>query len=327
MQQVQFNAYGTPEVLQLLEVDMPQPQTGELLIRIEAAGVNYSDVLRRKNTYFMPTPLPFVLGAEAVGNVVDIGGGTETHLKIGDRVLAMLPYGGGYAEYVAVAAQYCIPLPPHVDSDAATAIFVQGSTAHLILDEKAGDVRGKSVLVHAAAGGVGSLLVQLAKLVGAKKVIAAASSDEKLATARHLGADAAVNYSNSGWAKEVIAANDGNKVDLILEMVGGDIYAQCFECLAAGGKVVVYGAAGGQKGFVHSEHFVDESQSVEGFNLAFFIQHKMQKWQESLGAVIGLVAEGKLKVNVKDIFPLREVALAHTLLEGRLTTGKVVLKP
>jgi NADPH:quinone reductase len=328
MQQVQMSAYGKPDVLQLATVAIPQPKAGEVLLKVEAAGVNYSDVLRRKNTYFMPTPLPFVLGAEAVGEIVAVGEGVDAPpFQVGNRVLAILPHGGGYSEYVAAIAQYCVPLPPHLDAAEATAIFVQGSTAHLMLHQVVRDVEGKSILIHAAAGGVGSILVQLAKLAGASTVIGTGSSDKKLAAIRAFGADHAVNYTQAGWAKRVIEAHDNQKVDLIFEMVGGNIYTESFECLATGGTMVVYGAASGEKGHVHSEHFVDESQTVAGFNLAFFIQHRTELWQQSLGAIISLMAEGKLTISVKDTFSLHDVAEAHTLLEGRQTTGKVVLKP
>ena len=287
MRQIQISEYGAPDVLKLVEVSIPQPKTGELLIKVEAAGVNYADVLRRKNNYFMPTPLPYVLGTEAVGKISAVGKGIDSAaFQIGNTVLAILPSGGGYSEYVSAADEFCVPLPPQIDAGEATAIFVQGSTAYLILHQVAGEIAGKSILVHAAAGGVGSILVQLAKLGGAAKVIAASSSDEKLAAARSFGADAIVNYSNAGWTKKVIEANGGKKVDLILEMVGGEIYTQSFECLEKGGSIIVYGAASGEKGFVHSEHFVDESQTLLSFNLAYFIQNKMNLWQEALGAII-----------------------------------------
>lgn len=323
-----MNAYGTPNVLTIIETAVPTPQPGEILLKVEAIGVNYSDVLRRKNTYFMPTPLPYILGAEAVGEIVGLGEGVPpVPFGIGSRVLAILPNGGGYSEYIAAQAQFCVPLPPNIDAATASAIFVQGSTAHLMVHQVAKDLQGKSVLIHAAAGGVGSLLVQLAKMAGAARIIATGSSDAKLNIARTLGADAAVNYAQKNWATKVIEANQGQKVDVIFEMVGGEIYLQSFECLAAGGTMIVYGAASGQKGVIHSEHFVDENQTVTGFNLAHYIQHKMGIWQESLGAMIGLLAEGKIRVHVGQTFALAEAAKAHEELESRNTTGKIVLKP
>ncbi len=327
MKQVQIHAYGSAEVLKPMEVNEPKPKPGEVLINVETIGVNYSDILRRRNEYFLPTPLPYVLGTEAVGEVVALGEGVNVPgVEIGARVLAALPSGGGYAECVAAPAHFCIPLPSNIASVDATAIFVQGSTAYLILYEVAKEMAGKTILVHAAAGGVGSLLVQLAKLGGAK-VIAAASSTEKLDVARVMGADAGVDYTKADWTAKVIAASGGEKVDLVLEMVGGEIYTQSFDCLKQGGTMIVYGAASGQKGLMHSEHFVDESHNLLSFNLAHFIKHKAQAWQAGLGALIGLLAEGKLRVRVDHQFALAEVATAHRQIEERLTTGKVVLIP
>lgn len=326
MQQIQFSEYGTVDVLKLVESTPPMPGTGEVLLQIEAIGVNYSDILRRRNSYFLPTPLPFVPGTEAVGTVISVGdqvGGPAA--EIGTRVLAALPDGGGYADQVIAPAHFCIPLPPNIDSVAATAIFVQGSTAWLTLHAIAGELQGKAVLVHAAASGVGSLQVQLAKRAGAR-VIATASSAEKLAVARALGADAIVNYSETGWPERVIEANDG-KVDVVLEMVGGTIYEQSFHCLKQGGRMVVFGAASGQKGFVHSEHFVDMSHSLLSFNLAHFIEQRPAEWQTGLGELIGLLAEEQLQVQTDYRFPLAEAATAHRQMEARKTTGKVVLLP
>lgn len=308
------------------EAEVPRPDKEEVLIKVEAAGVNYSDILRRKNTYFMPTPLPYVLGAEVVGVIEEVGSGNEmSNLQMGQRVLAILPSGGGYSEYVTAKFQYCVPLPEHIDSMAATAIFVQGSTAHLILNKIVGNVSEKTILVHAGAGGVGSILIQLAKLAGARVI--ATSSTSKLEKAKSFGADVIVDYSAANWSTKVIEANMGNKVDLILEMVGGHIYEESFKCLATMGSMIVYGSASGKKGLIHSEHFVDESHNLLSFNLAHFIQYRMSDWQESLGAVIGLLAEGKLKIDTSHQFALEDAAKAHQAIERRETTGKVVLLP
>lgn len=325
MKQIVMNAYGATEVLELMNIPTPSPKAGELLIEVTAAGVNFSDILRRKNTYFMPTPTPYVLGAEVVGIVSEVG---EEHLKErfpkGSKVLAILPAGGGYASHVVAEATYCIPLPPHVDSKQATAIFVQGSTAHLLLHQVAPKVADKTVLIHAAAGGVGSIWVQLAKLAGAK-VIAASSNQQKLAKAKELGADILVDYTQADWVEQLIAQNDGKKVDVIFEMVGGKIYEQCIEALNPGGSLVVYGSASGQNGYIHSERFVDENQQLLSFNLAHYIQHQPQVWQAALGEVIGLLASQKLQIAVPHVYPLEAVKQAHQDLENRKTIGKVVL--
>lgn len=328
MKQVQMHAYGAPEVLQLADVDRPDVQPETILIAVKAAGVNFSDILRRRNTYFMPTPLPYVLGAEAVGVVVETGPGVDAQVyPKGSLVLAILPQGGAYSEYVVAPAMFCVPLPPHLDAFAASGIFVQGCTAHLLLHQVAGSIEGKTILVHAGASGVGSLLLQMARLAGAGRLISTASTPEKRKAAQKFGADAVVDYTQTDWPDAVIAANGGQKVDLILEMVGGDVYAQSFSCLAQGGSMVVYGAASGQKGFIHSEHFVDESHHLQGFNLAHFIGTKMDLWQASLGAVIGMLAVGQIQVETSYQFALQDAMEAHRQIEARQTIGKVVLIP
>ncbi len=326
MKQVQLTGYGTPDVLKLIDTAIPQPKEGEVLIKVEAIGVNFSDTLRRRNHYFQTTHLPYVLGSEAVGEIISVGEDVIEPYAIGARVLAMLPHGGGYAEYVAAIAQYCVPLPPNIDSTTATAIFVQGSTAQLMISQVAKNIEGKTVLINAAAGGVGSLLVQLAKLNGAK-VIAASSSDDKLKVARANGADATVNYSTAGWSEKVKRANDGKGVDVAFEMVGGDVYNETIKSLAQGGHLIVYGCASGVQGVIHPEYFVDENISQSGFNLAFYITTKRQVWQEALATVIGLMAQGKLKIDTPKTFQLKDVAEAHRQIEARQTTGKVVLIP
>jgi NADPH2:quinone reductase len=324
MLQVQLSRYGSPDELKLVETTIPQPQAGEVLIKVKAIGVNYSDTLRRRNLYFQPTPLPYVLGSEAVGEIVSVGEGVAAPYVAGATVLAILPFGGGYAEYITGIAQYCVPLPPGIDAKTATAIFVQGSTAQLMISQVARELTGKTVLINASAGGVGSLLVQLAKLHGAK-VIAASSTHEKLELARANGADETVNYSLPGWSEKVKALNNGAGVDIAFEMVGGEVYNETVKSLAQGGQVVVYGCASGVQGNIHPEYFVDENISQSGFNLAFYITTRMQAWQEALGTVIGLVAQGKLKIETSHTFQLKDVAEAHRKIEARQTTGKVVL--
>lgn len=324
IKQVGFSEYGQPDVLKLVEAEMPKPKTGEVLIKVSAIGVNYSDILHRKNTYFMPTPLPYVLGAEVVGIIEQVGEGVTEPYLIGARVLAILPQGGGYSTYVTAIALYCVPLPPNIDDKTATAIFVQGSTAQLMVSQIAKDLRDKTVLVNAAAGGVGSILVQLAKLNGAK-VIGAGSNDNKLKSASSLGADIVVNYAKPDWSEEVKKATKNKGVDFVFEMVGGDVYNESINCLSQGGTLIVYGCASGMQGNIHPEHFVDENITQSGFNLAFYIQNKMQIWQEALGTIIGLLVQGQLKIDTPKTFFLDNAAEAHKQIEARQTTGKVVL--
>lgn len=326
IQQIRFTEYGTPEVLEIVEVDRPEPGPGEVLIQVEAAGINYSDLMRRRNTYFMPTPLPYVPGVEAAGTIVAAGDGVDAPFVPGTRVLAILPYGGGYANYVTNSVQFCVPLPPQISAADATAIFVQGTTAQLMMTHLAGDVAGKTVLVHAAAGGVGSLLAQLAQRAGAR-VIGTVGSSTKFDAARAYGCDTVINYSQADWPEQIVAANDGEKLDLIFEMVGGNIFQRSFECLRTLGKMIVYGTAGSELGHVSSEDLINNGHSVAAFNLAYFIDERMTDWQESLGRITELLAAGDLKVSIGESYALSDAAAAHRCIEERRSTGKVVLVP
>lgn len=259
--QLRFYDFGGPEMLRLETIELPEPGAGEALIRVEAAGVNYSDILRRKNQFFLPTPLPHAPGTEAVGVIVK-SGDDRPGFRAGDRVLAILPTGGGCADFALAPTQYCVPLPPGIDSKTATAIFVQGSTAHLIVHEVLpADISGKSVLVHAAAGGVGSLLLQLARMKGAY-VIAAASAPAKLQVARELGADVCIDCSKADWTKAALAANHDRKVDFVLEASGGQMCLLSFEVLEDGGTLVVYGSTSRQNAMLPSESFVDHNHNL-----------------------------------------------------------------
>lgn len=326
MMQVELSQFGSPDELKLVERKIPLPKSGEVIIKTEAIGVNYADILRRRNQYFQPTPLPYVLGAEAVGKIIAVGEGVGEPYSVGTKVLAILPGGGGYSEYVAAIAQYCIILPPNIEAKTATAIFVQGSTAQLMIAQVAKNVKGKSVLINAASGGVGSILVQLAKLNGAK-VIAASSNADKLHIAKANGADITLNYSEPNWSEKLKAANNGKGVDIAFEMVGGEVYNETIKSLAQGGQLIIYGCASGVQGNIHPEYFVDQNITQSGFNLAFYIGNKMQLWQEVMGTVIGLIVQGQLKIQTPKTFALTDAAEAHRQIENRKTTGKVVLTP
>ena len=193
-----------------------------------------------------------------------------------------------------------------------------------MISELAGDLKNKSVLITAAAGGVGSLLVQLAAEQGAK-VFAACSSQEKLQVAKTHGAAVLIDYSLPNWPSAVKAANDELGIDLLFETTGGNVYNEAVKLLSPGGHVVVYGCASGVQGNIHPEYFVDENLTQSGFNLAYYITQKTNRWQLALGTLINKIIEGQLKIHTTHSFTLAQVAEAHTLIEARKTTGKVIL--
>lgn len=329
MRTVRMTRFGGPEVLEVVDspTDRPHPGPGQVLVRVRATGVNFADTLMRENRYALTPELPAVLGHESVGTVEALGEGV-TGLAVGARIAAPLfaagTFFGGYAEFVVIDARFVAELPDALSYEDATALMVQGLTA-LYLTRQA-PPRGKTVLVSAAAGGVGSLLVQLAKSAGAKTVIAAASTPEKLGFARSLGADVGVDYTRPGWVEEARAATGDAGPDIIYESVGGAVTSASLEALAPNGELVIYGALNIQSfelGVPELLGLIFKNQSVTGFAVAPLLTSESVK--TDLAELFRLAVDGKLRVTIGGTFPLERVAEAHRALETRRTTGKIVL--
>jgi NADPH2:quinone reductase len=281
--------------------------------------------MRRRNAYLEETPLPFVPGAEIAGTVAEVGGGDSGHASVGDRVVALVGKGG-YAEYAVAPVRALIPLPEGLGFDEAAAVPLQGLTAYHALKTMGRLREGESVLVHAAAGGVGTLAVQMAKLMGAGTVIATASSGEKLDLALSLGADVLVNYAEEDWPQEVRKATGGRGVDVILEMVGGDFVEQGLSCMAEFGRMVVFGAASGERSKLVPQSLMLKNHTVSGFYLPGIVG-RPELLGPSLQEILRWLAEGRLKLTIGGRYPLEKAQEAHADLEGRKTTGKLVLIP
>lgn len=316
--------FGEPEVLHQAEVGRPEPGEGEVLIEVKSAGINYADTMRRRNQYLVRQELPFVPGSEVAGIVAEVGEGVDD-VSEGDRVVALVGTGG-YAEYAVAPAEAIIPLPEGLDFDEAAAIPLQGLTAYHIIKTSGAMQEGESVLVHAAAGGVGTLAVQMAKLMGAGKVIATAGSRTKLDLADSLGADVLIEYSDDDWPEKVLEATDGKGADVILEMVGGDFPAKNLRCLNVFGRMVVYGAASRDRGSLVPAELMKRCHSVVGFYLPQ-IMSRPELFVPSLQEMLGWISSGNLKLIVGGSYPLQEAAEAHRALEARETTGKIILNP
>jgi NADPH:quinone reductase len=316
MKAIRVHELGGAEKLTLEEIERPTPKADEVLIKVAAAGVNYADTMMRSGNYLTKPELPFTLGYEAAGTI-EATGENATNFQPGQRVLATVS-SGGYAEYATAKAALTMPIPDQLGFGEATALLVQGLTALGLLNETRA---GQTILIHAAAGGVGSLLVQLAKFKGLK-VIGTASSDQKLQLVANLGADAAINYTEDDWTDEVLKATDGRGADWIIEMVGGAIVAQNLKVLAKHGTMWVYGAASGEDFKVSVLSLMQKNHAIRGYwlmNESFENRVRFTKeLLEHLGA-------GRLKIQVTE-FPLEQAAEAHRAIEGRKTTGKVVLK-
>jgi len=324
MKVVQLTEYGGPEVLKLVELEKPVPTGNEVLIEIKAIGVNYADTARREGKYVVKTPLPFIPGAEVAGVVVEVGDKVTTVLP-GTRVVTLIE-SGGYAEFAIADERSLIPLPEPLDYRNAVALPLQGLSAYHILKTMGRLEKGETVLVHAAAGGVGTLAVQLAKLFGAGKVIATASTGEKLELAREMGADVLINYSEPDWEQQVLEATGGKGANVALEMVGGDVFHNTLKCLATFGRLVIYGVASGEQSRFYPSSLMARNQSVIGFFLPQ-IMRKPELLQPSLVELLNYLAEGMLKLTIGDIFPLEEAANVHTIMQARKTKGKLILEP
>lgn len=315
MKAIRIHELGDASVLRLDEIEKPEPKAGEVLIKVAVAGINYADTMLRTGTYLMKPALPFVLGFEVAGTIEAVGEDVKSW-QAGKRVMANIP-GGGYAEYAVAKASQLYPIPEGLGFGEATALLVQGLTAlGLLRDLKA----NQTILIHAAAGGVGSLLVQLAKHKGAK-VIGTASTAEKLETVKSLGADVAINYTEDDWVQQVLSQTNDKGVDYLIEMTGGEVGSQNIHCLAERGTMFIYGAASGQDFKLSALAILRKDLTIKGYTL---YQETPQDLAQFAQELTKNFAEGRLKVMVTE-FPLEKAAEAHRALEGRKTMGKIVL--
>jgi NADPH:quinone reductase len=321
MKAIRIHETGGPEVMHLEEVETPTPAQGEVLIKIAAAGVNYADLAQRQGAYLTRTRTPMTMGFEVAGTIEALGPGVSAP-PVGTRVIAFVE--GGYAEYAVASASTIIPIPENLDFAHAAAFAVQGLTAYQTLRESGRLQPGESVLVQAAAGGVGTLAVQLARLMGAGKVIGTASNEQKLDLVRRLGADAAINYTQDDWVEQVKKATGGRGVDVVLEVVGGDIAGQCLQCIAPFGRLVVIGAASGQRAQFSAIQLMYKNLSVVGYWLTTWLS-RPDRIAAATIELMQYLATGTLQIVVGQTYPLADAAEAHRAIAERRTTGKVVL--
>jgi len=314
MRAVQIEEFGGPEVLKVVDAPKPEPGEGELLIEVSRAGMNFADTHQRENSYLARYEVPLILGGEVAGRTED-----------GRRVVAMLR-SGGYAEYAVAPEATVYPIPDGVEDGAALALLIQGLTAWHLFRTSANLARGESAVVISAAGGVGSLAVQLAKPLGAGRVIATASSEEKRSKTLELGADAAVDTAEEDLTGALIEANDGRHVDVVLEMSGGRVFDASAEALAPFGRIVAYGIASREQNTVQTGRLMRKSRSVVGFWLVHCLGRR-DMVEEPLAELFARAARGELVPQMGETYPLSEVRRAHEDMQGRRTSGKLLLDP
>jgi NADPH:quinone reductase len=322
MKAIQVKQTGEAEVMELVELPVPEPKANEAVVKLAASGVNFIDVYYREGRY--KTTLPFIPGQEGAGQVVAVGSDVKS-VKIGDRV-AWTMTQGSYAEYAPVPADRLVPVPPGVTDPQAAAAMLQGMTAHYLVHDTYPLQRGETALVHAAAGGVGSLLVQMAHNIGAR-VIATVSTEEKAKLARQAGADEIILYSQLDFEAETKRLMGGKGVDVVYDSVGKTTFEKGLNVLRPRGMMVLFG---GSSGAVPPFDLIQLSQKgslyVTRPMLGNFIATREELLARS-GAVFAMIASGTLKLRVQHTYPLAEAQRAHRELEGRKTTGKLLLIP
>ena len=322
MQAIQVSTVGGPEVLTLTDLPVPSPKPNEALVEIKASGVNFIDVYFREGRY--PTPLPFVNGQEAAGVVVQTGS-EVTNVQRGDRV-AYTSTLGSYAQYAAVPAARLVKIPDELDFEQAAAAMLQGMTAHYLLYSTYPLKKGETALIHAAAGGVGLLLVQMAKRIGAR-VIGTAGTQEKAQLARDAGADECIVYTEADFETETRRLTDGKGVEVVYDGVGQATFDKDLNVLRPRGYLVLFGGASGA---VPPFDLIKLSQKGSLFitrpTLAHYTATREElEWRSN--EVLQMIARGELKLSIHKTYPLASAADAHRELEGRKTTGKLLLIP
>lgn len=315
MRAIQLQEFGGPEVLQLVELPRPVPAADELLIEVSRAGLNFADTHQRANGYVAKAELPLVPGIEVAGRRVDSG----------ERVVAICG-SGGYAEYATARADRTFPIPDAVDDATALALLIQGLTSWHLYRTSARLQPGESVVIVSAAGGVGTLATQLGRALGAGRVIATASTAEKRALTLELGADAAVDGDADGLTERLLEANDGEPVDVVLELAGGAVFDACFDALAPFGRIVVHGISSREQNELRTGKLLKTSRTVAGF----WFNHLFGRPELLHAAITDLFARagrGELRVVVGATYPLADAAQAQIDLASRRTTGKLLLDP
>jgi len=313
MKAIQLHEFGGADAFQYVDLDDPTPGEGEVLIEVTRCGVNFADTHSTRNDYLAEQQLPLIPGAEVAGRTAD-----------GRRVAALVG-NGGYAERVVVPEALTIPIPDEVDDEQAAGALLQGLTAMALVNRMARIEAGETIVIEAAAGGTGTLAVQIAKAAGAK-VIGLASSAEKRALVEELGADATVDSRAEDLRAAILAANDGERVDAVLHMAGGDAFDAELAALAPLGRLVVFGNASRESRKIDSGVLLHGSKAVIGFWLVHVLARR-DLAVPLIGELLGALASGALRVTVGGVYPLSEAAAAHRALESRQSSGKLLLDP
>ncbi|MBY6035856.1 quinone oxidoreductase [Fictibacillus nanhaiensis] len=320
MKALVFNTFGGPEVLEYREITPPTIEPNDILLEMKAIGLNFADVYRRKGNYHLEGKPPYILGYEGAGIVKEVGSDVKG-IKVGDH-MAFADVPAANAEFVAVSCEKAIPIPDGVSFESAASLLLQGLTAHYLTKDSFTIKKGDVALVHAAAGGVGQLLIQMIKLLGGI-AIGLTSSDEKRQAALSVGADSVILYKED-WKSEIMDLTSGKGVDVVYESVGSTIM-ESFEVTRIGGTVVFFGMAGGDPVKIDPRMLMDTSKTLTGGDLWNVLTTHKERVTRSK-ELFQWIKDGNLKLSQTE-YPLSEGARAHEMLESRKSTGKILLIP
>lgn len=323
MKYIEFGQHGNPQQLNLKEKSLTLLDKSKMRIKVIAAGVNYSDVLIRQSSNFFPVELPYILGSEASGEIVEIGQDVSNEFKVGDYMLCMLFEGGGYSEYIDVNPTQCIKLSSKKYIKEVTASFVQGATAYLILNSLMKNPSSGRIFINGASGGVGQILVQLSKHMGLK-VIAGSSRYNSNSSLKDPYNFMEINYSEKNWISDVMDKSNG--VDFITDMIGGKHLEDALNLLKPGGKIVHFGMTSGESLKLDLSTILFKNFTVEGFTLGHYIGNQPSEFYNAVKEIIDCIENDEIEIAITE-FPFEDVVKAHEAIEQNNTKGKVVLVP
>ncbi|MGE7666952.1 quinone oxidoreductase family protein [Ureibacillus composti] len=324
MKAVVINEFGGPEVLKYIEVDTPTIESNQVLIRVDATSVNFADIMTRQGKFHAAGKPPIIPGMDATGVITEVGSEVQ-NLKVGQRVIAF-PKTGSYAEYIVADENLAFVLPEKVDYRKAAASPLVSFTSYKLLADVGRLVQGESVLIHAAAGGIGTTAIQLAKILGASRVIGTVGSESKISTALEAGADDVINYEQEDFVEKVNELTGGKGVDVILDSIGGKVAEKSLDCLAMYGRLVNFGNASGEIGQVKTVDLHSSCRAVLGFSLGTTRNNRPELLRETAERVLEYLADGRLDIKIGNTFSIEEASEAHRLIESRQSVGKIVLE-
>lgn len=325
MKAIHVTEFGGPEVLRMVDIERPEPGPGQVRIKVLATSVNFADIMARQGRYHGAGNPPFIPGLDVTGSIDAIGPDTPGW-QLGQRVVAF-PASGSYAEYVLADAITTYPIPDAVSVEQAAAFPTVGVTSYELLSKVTQLQPGETVVVHAAAGGIGTTAVQLAKLLGAGLVIGTVSSQEKIEAAKEAGADIVINYVEDHFSDRVLELTHGQGANVILDSVAGPIFGQSLTCLARFGRIAIFGSSSGAPGHVETFDLHGSCRSVIGYSMGTTRRYRPQTLKPSVERVLSYLANGDLKMRVTASYSLDQVTIAQELVESRRSTGKVLLFP